>query len=240
MVEIVQDGALPQNAMLKLCSRFVSLGLPFALLIVFTNETLGAELTVQIRSPKDGAEIAQDQSYVLIGGKVAIDTRGSGYVDIFLVLDVSGSTGQYSGADFAEFSQLPNFYLYPKGTPLSCAGRNRAGPLNLRNSILAAEVIAARRMLLQLNPETTRVGVITFGDEVWLRQPLTHNFDEVRNALDIVYKKGPYGGTNMVDAIGVATEELLGRGESEKYLDSIKALFFSPMASLLYQRQTAR
>jgi hypothetical protein len=153
---------------------------------------------------------------------------------------VSGSTGQYSGADFAEFSQLPNFYLNPKGTPLSCAGRNRAGPLNLRNSILAAEVIAARRMLLQLNPETTRVGVITFGDEVWLRQPLTHNFDEVRNALDIVYKKGPYGGTNMVDAIGVATEELLGRGESEKYLDSIKALFFSPMASLLYQRQTAR
>jgi len=55
---------------------------------------------------------------------------------------------------------------------------------------------------------------------------LTHNFDEVRDALDIVYKKGPYGGTIMVDAIGVATEELLGRGESEKYLDSIKALFF--------------
>jgi len=125
----------------------------------------GAELTVHVRSPKDGSVVTQEQAYILIGGNVAIDTHGSGYVDIFLVLDVSGSTGQYAGADFAEFSQLPTFYLYPKGTSLSCAGRNRAGPLNLRISILAAEIIAARRMLLQLNPETTRVGVITFADE---------------------------------------------------------------------------
>ena len=55
---------------------------------------------------------------------------------------------------------------------------------------------------------------------------LTHDFEEVRTALDLIYKRGPYGGTNMVDAIRVATEELLGKGESEKYLDSIKALIF--------------
>jgi hypothetical protein len=72
----------------------------------------------------------------------------------------------------------------------------------------------------------TRVGVITFGEEAWLRQRLTHDFDEVRNALDVIYKRGPYGGTNMVDAIRVATDELLGKGESEKYLDSLKALIF--------------
>ena len=30
----------------------------------------------------------------------------------------------------------------------------------------------------------------------------------------------------MVDAIGVATDELLGKGKSERYLDSIKALLF--------------
>ena len=213
----------------KLCSRFVSLALSFALLITFANETMGAELTVQIRSPKNGSEITQEQAYVLIGGKVAIETHGSGYVDIFLVLDVSGSTAQYAGADFAEFSQLPNFYIDRRklgGLGLPCAGRDRPGPLNLRNSILAAEIVASRRLLSQLNPKTTRVGVITFGEEVWLRQRLTHDFDEVRNALDMIYKRGPYGGTNMVDAIRVATDELLGKGESEKYLDSIKALVF--------------
>jgi len=215
--------------MLKLCSQFVSLALPFALLITFANETTGAELTVQIRSPKNGAAITQEQDYILIGGKVTGETAGSGYVDIFLVLDVSGSTAQYAGGDFAEFSQLPNFYVYPSklgGLGLPCAGRNQPGPLNLRNSILAAEIVASRRLLSQLNPETTRVGVITFGEQAWLRQRLTHDFEQVRSALDLIYKRGPYGGTNMVDAIRLATEELLGKGESENYLDSIKALSF--------------
>ena len=187
------------------------------------------KLTVQIRSPNEGSQITQEQSYVLVGGKAAIKTGGSGYVDIFLVLDVSGSTAQYAGADFAEFSQLPNFYVNRNrlgGLGLPCAGRDRPGPLNLRNSILAAEIVASRRLLSQLNSKTTRVGVITFGEEVWLRQRLTHNFDEVRAALDMIYKRGPYGGTNMVDAIRVSTAELLGKGESEKYLDSIKALIF--------------
>jgi von Willebrand factor type A domain len=210
-------------------SRFLQLGITFFLLITFANGTRGAELTVQIRSPNDGSLILQEQTYIMIGGKVMAEAAGSGYVDIFLVLDVSGSTAQYAGADFAEFSQLPNFYVYPNklaGLGLPCAGRNQPGPLNLRNSILAAEIVASRRLLSQLNPEATRVGVITFGEEVWLRQPLTHDFAEVRSALDLIYKRGPYGGTNMVDAIRVATDELLGKGKSGKYLDSIKALIF--------------
>lgn len=102
----------------------------------------------------------------------------------------------------------------------------RPGPHNLRNSILAAEVVASRRLLSQLNPETTRVGVITFSDDAWLKQPLTHVFEEVRSTLDLIYKRGPYGLTNMVDAIGLATQEFLGKGESEKYLDSIKTVLF--------------
>jgi hypothetical protein len=211
------------------CLRFFQLGLPFFLLITFSNRTWAAELTVQIRSPKDGSQITQEQAYVLIGGKAAVETGGSGSVDIFLVLDVSGSTAQYAGSDFAEFSQLQNWYIDRSrlgGLGLPCAGRGRPGPLNLRNSILAAEIVASRRLLSQLNPETTRVGVITFGEEVSLRQQLTHDFEEVRSTLELIYKRGPYGGTNMVDAIRVASDELLGKGKSDKYLDSIKALLF--------------
>jgi hypothetical protein len=80
--------------------------------------------------------------------------------------------------------------------------------------------------LSQLNPATTRVGVITFGDDASLRQPLTHDFEQVLSALDLIYKRGPSGLTNMVDAILLGTEELLGKGESKKYLDSIKTLVF--------------
>jgi hypothetical protein len=208
---------------------FFQLGLALLLLIIFPNRNSAAEPRVQIRSPKDGSEITQEESYVLIGGKVFTRDAASGYVDIFLVLDVSGSTAQYAGIDFSELSELPNLYVYPRrlgGRGLECSGVRRPGLRNLRNSILVAQIIASRRLLAQLNPRTTRVGVITFGEEVWLRQRLTHDFEEVRSALDLIYKRGPYGGTNMVDAIRLATQELLGKGESEKYLDSIKALFF--------------
>jgi uncharacterized protein YegL len=210
-------------------SRLFQLWISILLLITFPNETLGAEVRIQIRSPTDGSHVTQEQNYVMVGGKVFTQGASSGYVDIFLVLDVSGSTAQYAGVDFSEFSELPNFYVDSRrlgGRGLECSGARRAGRLNLRNSILAAEIMASRRLLSQLNPETTRVGVITFGEDVWLRQPLTHDFEEVRGALDVIYKRGPYGGTNMVDAIRVATQELLGKGESEKYVDSIKALLF--------------
>lgn len=210
------------------CSRIIQLGLPFLLLLSFPNRNWGGEPSVQIRSPKDGSHITHEQNYVLVSGKVGSEAARSGYVDIFLVLDVSNSTAQYAGVEFPEFSEFPNFYWYRRQArlPLPCAGMTRLGVFNLRNSILAAEIVASRRLLSQLNPETTRVGVITFGGQAWLRQRLTHDFEQVRSALDSIYKRGPDGGTNMVDGIRVATDELLGKGESEKYLDSIKALFF--------------
>ena len=195
-------------------------------MITFANETMGAELTVQIRSPSNGAQITQEQDYLLVSGKVVLGTNRSPLVDIFVVLDLSNSTAQYSGVEFSDFSEFPDFIWSrsQRRPPLPCAGMARTGSFNLRNSILAAEIVASRRLLMQLNPETTRVGVITFADKAWLSQPLTHNFAEVRRVLDSIYKRGPLGGTNMVDPIRVATDELLGKGESEKYLDSIKAL----------------
>ena len=66
--------------------------------------------------------------------------------------------------------------------------------------------------------------MITFSEEIWLKQKLTHDFDEVRAALDVIYKQMPRRGTNMADAISVGIDELLGKGESETYLDSIKTM----------------
>jgi hypothetical protein len=203
-------------------SGFLRLGFAVFLLITFSSRTRGAELTVQIRSPNDGTQITQEQDYLLVCGKVASGANRSPLVDIFLVLDVSGSTAKYAGVDFPEVAELANFYLYPgRG---SYYGSVLSGPLNKRNSIFAAEILASRRLLSQLNPETTRVGVITFGDDAWLRQPLTHDFKEVRSTLDAIYSGAPRGGTNMAAAIILGVREVLGRGESEKYLESIKVL----------------
>ena len=187
---------------------------------------LAAEPRVQIVSPAAGSRIMQDQNSILVSGKVARETGRSANVDIFLVIDVSGSTAMYAGADLGEADQPPQSSGF--SAPQIIIGGMSVGkpPLrNPRNSILAAEVAAARRLLVQLNAETTRVGVLTFSEGAKLVQPLTNDFEQVRRVLSDILRAGPYGGTNMVEGIRIATTELFGLGSSEKRADTIKVQF---------------
>jgi von Willebrand factor type A domain len=203
---------------------FVKLGL---LLSIITSASLAAsEPKVQIVSPKDGSRITQDQNAVLVSGKVARETGRSANVDIFLVIDVSGSTAMYAGAELGNADQPPESPgLGMPQISIGGIGLGRPPLRNPRNSILAAEVAAARRLLLQLNSETTRVGVVTFSEGAKLMQPLTHDFEQVRRVLGEVLRAGPYGGTNMVEGIRTGITELIGLGSSEKRTDAIKTQF---------------
>ena len=185
-----------------------------------------AEPRVQILSPADGSRISQDTNSIFVSGKVARETGRSTHVDILLVIDVSGSTAMYAGADLGEADQPPESSGFSP-PQIIIGGMNIGKPplRNPRNSILAAEVAAARRLLLQLNAETTRVGVLTFSEGAKLLQPLTHDFEQVRRVLTDVLRGGPFGGTNMVEGIRMATAELFGLGTSEKRTDAIKVQF---------------
>ena len=209
--------------------RIVILWLVFFLVTLGTKPVWSAEPRVQILSPKNGDRITQDQSVILLSGKVASQTARSSNVDIMLVIDISGSTIQYAGVDLGDAGQLPDG-AGSSGFPrpqISLGGLSLGQPpmRNLRNSILAAEVAAARRLLLQLNAQTTRVGVITFGEGAKLLQPLTHDFDQVRRVLDDILRAGPHGGTNMVEGIRTGITELMGFGTSERRTDAIKVEF---------------
>ena len=202
----------------KFCLVFSILGVP--------NIGLAAEPKVQILSPVDGSRIVQDKNSIFVSGKVARETGRSANVDILLVIDVSGSTAMYAGADLGDADQPPESSGF--SAPQIIIGGMSVGkpPLrNPRNSILAAEVAAARRLLLQLNAETTRVGVLTFSEGAKLLQPLTQDFEQVRRVLSDVLRAGPYGGTNMVEGIRMATMELFGLGTSAKRTDAIKVQF---------------
>jgi hypothetical protein len=177
---------------------------------------------VQILSPKDGSRISQDQNSIFVSGKVARDAGRSVNVDIFFVIDVSGSTLMYAGANLGEADQPPDSSGF--GMPqIIIGGRTIGKPQarNVRNSILAA----ARRLLLQLNSQTTRVGVLTFSEGAKLMQPLTYDFDQVRRVLDDILRTGPDGGTNMVEGIRMAITELMGLGASQRRTDAIKVQF---------------
>ncbi len=218
--------------MKQLQFRFRELAVFGLVFLFFSSSSWAAEPRVQILSPKDGASITQEENAVLVSGKVATDLGRSPNVDIIFVIDISGSTSQYAGADFGDLGPLPdNSGSFGFGAPqisiggLGGIGIGQPSIRNLRNSILAAEVGAARRLLLQLNSETTRIGVVTFGEGAQVRQPMTHDFERVRRVLDDILRAGPYGGTNMAEGIRGAITELMGLGRSEKKPDTIKVAF---------------
>ena len=167
--------------------------LGYAMSIICATSPVGAaEPKIQILSPKDGSRIAEDQKTILVSGKVASDNVRSSNVDILLVIDTSGSTVLSAGAEFANQAELPDKYVFGGGPALqpqisiSRRGFGMGSPtyepsrMNLRHSILGAEVVASRRLLTQLNPQSTRVGVITFAKDARLVQPLTNDFEQVR------------------------------------------------------------
>src|SRR5256885_12696393 len=109
-------------------------------LVIFDSVGL-AEPKVQILSPKDGTRISQDQKSIFVNGKVARDAGRSANVDIFLVIDISGSTAMYGGADLGDADQPPESSGF--GMPqISIGGMSLGRPplRNPRNSILAAEI----------------------------------------------------------------------------------------------------
>jgi len=193
------------------------------LVLLATSTAAAAEPQVQILSPKDGIRITQDPNAIFVSGKVVQQTGRSANVDIFLVIDVSGSTAMYSGAELGDADQPPE--SAGLGMPqITIGGMGLGGPplRNPRNSILAAEIAAARRLLLQLNSESTRVGVLTFSEGAKLVQPLSHDFEQVRRVLTEILRAGPYGGTNMAEGIRLGITELMGLGTSTKRADAIK------------------
>lgn len=186
----------------------------------------GSAPVLTVNSPRDGARIVQEQDTVLVSGKVSSTETRSSEVDIMFVIDVSGSTRYFAGVDFDD-ADLPSKSPVHWGRSNMIFGggfgmRPMPGAVTPSSSILAAEVIAGRRLLKQLNPATTRVGLVTFGERADLFQPLTQQFDRVEAALDEVYQIGPQGGTNMVGGIRLAIRELSGLGQSQVRPSAVK------------------
>jgi Mg-chelatase subunit ChlD len=155
--------------------------------------------------------VVEGHPWIRVTGRAAHATPKAGTFDVLLVIDTSGST-----ATAASVAERFNGRL-PLGPLL---GRlDVAGP-----SILEAEITAAKRFLAVANRATTRVGVVTFAQDVagfgtggarsganaWVEHPLTSDYDALHVALDRVKARGPHGGTDMVAGVRLAIRELHG------------------------------
>ena len=134
---------------------------------------------------------------------IAAPTDGSvasiGESDVVIVIDTSGSAGNTSGAD-----------LDGDGVD---------------DSILAAEVYAAKALLDFLNSETTRVAIVDFSSSAAVVQTLTDNFEEASQSLDQLLSFGAGGGTDFDRAMRSARNELLG--SNSKFNATPVVLFMS-------------
>src|SRR5688572_14831454 len=155
---------------------------------------------VQFAEPRDGAIVTEPR--VTVTGRAEAQTRPVAAFDVVVVIDTSGSTAV--PAAVGSSAGATGIFTGPLGVPLG-------GP-----SILHAEVTAARRFVDVADRATTRIGVVTFSEgsggarpgNAWVEQPLTHDHDAVRRALERVGQRTPYGGTDMVAGIRLAIREL--------------------------------
>jgi len=192
-------------------------------------------LDLEIEYPPDGANVSPTVCGAFVAGR-AQATRGTPRrFDVIIVIDTSRSTADPSGTDVNGNGEVGHSRLGGLGAVFG------AGISDPGDSILAAEVAAARQVLHGLDPRSTRVGLVAFageaigdGSRYSKRRPaytiegLTRDYDRVEHGLDDLLATDPEGNTHMAAGVDQATIELLGLRGSYSQTDpgSEKVMFF--------------
>ncbi len=177
---------------------------------------------VSIAAPSAGGKLRDHLHQARIDGSALAEGAGPELFDVMLVIDVSDSTKVASGADVDGDGQVgvnPHNELLP---PDAFAGVFSTDP---GDTILQAQILAARSLLAGLDPQRVRVGVVTFGGEVsratgerksidqqdaWLELALTADYAALERGLSAVLARGPHGATNFAAGIRLGIVELAG------------------------------
>ena len=177
-----------------------------------------AVLQLALEKPTPG-EVFGDPNGAFVSGRALALLGPFRKFDVAIVIDTSGSTAEPSGAD------INGNGVVGRGRGGGVGSIFGLGSSDPGDSVLAAEVAAARKLLAGLDPRNTRVALITFagsppdeggffGREVpnaaITEEPLTTDYARVQRALDLVLQRGPEGATHMAAGVDQATIELLG------------------------------
>jgi hypothetical protein len=186
------------------------------------------DVRLVIDVPEPGARVESSTHMAEVRGTAVGAGAEADEHDVMIVIDVSWSTRVASGIDVNEdgvVGEDPHLGLYLPGEY----------PEDVRSTdpedtILHAEVKAARLLIDSLDPRRHRVGIVSFSgvvdpvtnkqvspdqQDAWLESPLTHDFAQAHRALDRILAKGPHGATNFAAGIRLATRELAGFSGAE-------------------------
>jgi hypothetical protein len=178
---------------------------------------------ILIDSPRSGEPVQNKVNLAPIRGSALASGDRPADFDVLLTIDVSHSTRCASGVDVDGDGVIgvnPAQELLPPGSfPEDSCNTDPD------DSILAAEIAAARSLVDSLDPRRVRIGIISFSGDVdpvtgerarldqqdaWLDLPLSDDYGRVRQTLAGVYARGPHGATNFSAGMRLAITELAG------------------------------
>jgi Mg-chelatase subunit ChlD len=195
-----------------------------------------SDVRVQIHSPSEGEVVRGRFELAPFAGVASAGDRPTRF-DVILVIDVSASTRYPSGVDVDGDGRLG------RREPPVVRGLPEVECSDPGDSVLAAELVAARALIDELDSERVHLGVVGFSGladptgesaqpesvkDATLHQPLSGDYALVRAALDRIAAAGPTGGTNMAHGVRLATRELAGRegALSQPRADARKVMLF--------------
>lgn len=196
---------------------------------------------VSIASPAAGGKLRDHLHQARIDGSALAEGAGPERFDVMLVIDVSDSTKAASGADIDGDGQVgvdPHNELLPPGAFDPAIRSTDPG-----DTILQAQIAAARALLAGLDARRVRVGLVSFGGEVspqtgerkrvdqqdaWLELPLGEDYAALDRALNAILARGPHGATNFAAGIRLGIVELSGLSgaQSVPRADARKVMLF--------------
>jgi len=178
---------------------------------------------VLIESPAPGVRVEDQVHQARISGTAIAEGDEPVYYDVMLAIDVSASTRASSGVD-VDGDGVVGFDP-PQGLLPPTAYSAETLSSDPEDSILYAEVAAARALIERLDTRRVRVGVLSFAGEVdpttgerkhidqqdaWVDAPLTADLAQIQRTLDALLARGARGATNFAAGVRLAVRELSG------------------------------
>ncbi len=187
--------------------------------LIQASEPQETRVALEVIRPVDASRVPPEACGIFVSGRArALSGVRRGF-DVAIVIDTSLSTIEPTGADVNGNGIVGSPQL---GGASSLFGAEE----DPGDSILAAEVAAARGLLSELDPRNTRVALVTFAGELEpvpyffpssakppavTREPLTRKFRRIERALDELLAEKPAGVTHMAAGVDQAIRELLGQ-----------------------------
>jgi hypothetical protein len=131
---------------------------------------------LEVDTPHAGDQVREPIALCEVRGWTGTGLRGKH--DVVIVLDRSGSTFRSSGMDVDGDGVIGHDYS-TQMPPEIVTWTSDFG-----DTIISAEILAARRLIERLDPATTRMGIVSFGGNADIDAPLGSTREQLLAALD--------------------------------------------------------